>query len=429
MLKLKYVDLKYRPSKDELLAEYYVEPNRIPIEKAAAHLAAESSIGTWTTISTMNPRIANKLKPHVYEIDKRKKTVKIAYHPELFESGNMPQIWSAIAGNIFGMKVVNNLRLEDISFPKRMARAFKGPRYGIEGIRNIVKFKNRPLVGTIVKPKVGLNPRQHAEVAYNAWVGGLDVVKDDENLTSMQFNKFKDRIIYTLKLRDKAESETGEKKIYMPNITAETDEMLRRANFVRLYGGEYIMVDILTCGWSGLQTVRNDTNQVIHAHRAMHGALTKNHRHGISMLAIAKCARLVGVDQLHVGTASVGKMEGEPLEVEEIEDEVEERFFIREKDKSHILEQDWHGIKPVLAVASGGLHPGSIPLLLKRMGKNIVMQFGGGCHGHPMGTKAGAMAIRQAMLAAMHGTPLKKYAGAHEELREAIKKWGVVKGR
>ena len=424
---LDYVDLKYMPSKDELLAEYLVEPNRIPIEKAAAHLAAESSIGTWTDISTMNPCIAKRLKPHVYYISRKSRTIKIAYSPELFEPGNMPQIWSAIAGNIFGMKSVKSLRLEDISFPKRLARSFRGPGFGIEGIRKIVGFRNRPLVGTIVKPKVGLNPRQHAEVAYNAWVGGLDVVKDDENLTSMCFNRFQDRIIQTLKMRDLAERETGEKKVYMPNITAETDEMLRRANFVKMYGGEYIMVDILTCGWSGLQTVRNDTDMVIHAHRAMHGALTKSKNHGISMLAIAKCARLVGVDQLHIGTASVGKMEGSALEAEEIEDNIEERFCIKEKGRSHILEQDWHGIKPVLAGASGGLHPGSIPLLLERMGKNIVMQFGGGCHGHPMGTKAGARAVRQAMQAAMHGIPLKKYAEAHEELLHAVNKWGIVK--
>ncbi len=427
MLNLEYIDLKYKPGKNDLVAEYYVEPNKISIEKACEHLAAESSIGTWTTISTMNPRIAKKLKPHVYYINKRAGIIKIAYNPELFEAGNMPQIWSAIAGNIFGMKAVKNLRLEDIEFPRKIARAFKGPRYGIEGIRKIVRFKNRPLAGTIVKPKVGLNARQHAEVAYNAWIGGLDVVKDDENLTSMRFNKFRDRIIYTLKLRDKAEKETGEKKIYMPNITAETDEMLRRANFVKLYGGEYVMVDILTCGWSGLQTVRESVGQVIHAHRAMHGALTKNRKHGISMLTIAKCARLIGVDQLHIGTASVGKMEGEPLEVEEIEDEIEEKLCTKEKNQSHMLEQDWHGIKPVLAVASGGLHPGSIPLLLERMGKNIVMQFGGGCHGHPMGTVGGAKAIRQALQAALHKMPLRKYAEAHEELRRAIEKWGIVR--
>ncbi len=427
MISLKYVDLKYKPSKDELLAEYYVEPNKISMEKVCEHLAAESSIGTWTEISTMNPRIAKKLHPHVYSINKRTRQIKIAYNPELFEGGSMPQIWSSIAGNIFGMKAVKNLRLEDISFPKKMANDFKGPKYGIEGVRRITKIKKRPLTGTIVKPKVGLNARQHAEVAYNAWVGGLDVVKDDENLTSMKFNHFRDRIIHTLKLRDLAEKETGEKKIYMPNITAETDEMLRRANFVKMYGGEYVMVDILTCGWSGLQTVRNTVGQVIHAHRAMHAALTKNRKHGISMLAIAKCARLVGVDQLHIGTASVGKMEGEPLEVEEIEDEIEEKFYIKEKDKMHVLEQDWHGIKPVLAVASGGLHPGSVPLLMERMGKNIVMQFGGGCHGHPQGTMKGAMAIRQAMQASLHKMPLKKYAEAHAELREALKKWGQVK--
>lgn len=428
MQKLKYIDLKYKPGKDELVAEYYIEPNKISMEKACENIACESSIGTWTTISTMNPRIAKKLKPHIYYINKKTGYAKIAYPPELFEAGSMPQIWSSIAGNIFGMKILKNLRLEDISFPKKIARAFKGPKYGIDGIRKLLRVKKRPLIGTIVKPKLGLTPKQHGDVAFKAWMGGLDVVKDDENLTSMKFNSFKDRIIYTLKMRDLAEKETGEKKIYMPNITAETDEMLRRANLVKFYNGEYIMVDILTCGWSGLQTVRDSTGQVIHAHRAMHAALTKNKKHGISMLAVAKCARLVGVDQLHVGTAHVGKMEGDALEVEEIKDEIEDRFFVEEKDKRHILEQGWHGIKPVLAVASGGLHPGSIPKVLERMGKNIVMQFGGGCHGHPGGTLQGARAIKQALHASLHGISLKKYSEAHEELRKALQKWGTAKG-
>jgi ribulose-bisphosphate carboxylase large chain len=423
---LDYIDLKYRPQKNDVICEYYVEPGLgLSLEKACQHIAGESSIGTWTTISTMSPAIAKKLKPSVFSINKKTNEVRIAYHSDLFEAGNMPEILSSIAGNIFGMKAVKNLRLQDIHFPKKIIDSFLGPQFGIEGIRKLTRVKNRPLVGTIVKPKVGLNEKQHAKVAYEAWAGGLDVVKDDENLSSMTFNKFRKRMQETFKLRDKAEKETGEKKIYMPNITAETMEMLRRADYVHSLGGEYIMVDILTVGWAGLQTVRDynkKLKKVIHAHRAMHGAVTRNPKHGISMMTIAKCARLIGVDQLHIGTAAVGKMHGAKAEELSIEEDMEKQY-ISQKDKEKVLEQRWYHIKPVLAVASGGLSPLSTPKLVKIMGKDIVAQYGGGCHGHPDGTRAGAAAIRQSLDAALKKIPLKKYAKTHKELAKAIKKW------
>lgn len=420
---LSYIDLRYEPSKDDVVCEFYTEPEGITFKEAAEQLAAESSIGTWTTVQTMKRRIANQLKPHVFYINEKAKTCRIAYPIELFEPGNMPSILSGIAGNIFGMGLVRCLRLQDISFPKRIIGSFKGPRYGIEGIRRLVGVKHRPLVGTIIKPKMGLNSKEHAKVAFEAWVGGLDIVKDDENLTSQLFNSFEKRIRLTLKARDRAERMAGEKKIYMPNITAETNEMLRRAKYVERHGGEYVMVDIITLGWSALQTLRDSTNLVIHAHRAMHAAITRSPRHGISMLTLAKIARLIGVDQLHVGTAHVGKMSGSSLEAKLITDGIEKQH-IEEDAKHHILEQDWHDVKPVLAVASGGLSPLSIPSLLQRMGSDIVMQFGGGCHGHPGGTRKGATAIRQALEASMNNIGLEEYAKAHKELKVAIEHWG-----
>jgi ribulose-bisphosphate carboxylase large chain len=424
---LHYIDLKYKPKNTEILVEYYLEPRKkYSFEYCAEQIAAESSIGTWTDISTMNKRIANKLKPHVYAINKKSKTIKIAYPINLFEKGNMSQILSSIAGNIFGMKMLKNLRLEDIEFSKEIVNNFKGPRYGIQGIRTIVRQKNRPLIGTIVKPKVGLTPKQHAKVAYEAWVGGLDVVKDDENLTSMNFNFFKARIKETLKMKRLAEQKTGEKKIYMPNVTAETKEMLKRAKYVKRKNGEYVMIDVLTAGFAAVQTLRNNTNLVIHAHRAMHAALTKNHKHGISMLCLAKIFRLIGVDQIHIGTAGVGKMDGTAKEICLIEDEIEDNA-ISANDKAYVLDQNWYSIKPTLAVASGGLSPLSIPAVMKAMGSDIVMQFGGGCHGHPKGTLKGAKAIRQALDATMKNVSLEEYAKNHVELKEAIKKWGNKK--
>jgi ribulose-bisphosphate carboxylase large chain len=419
---LEYIDLKYKPCSDDLLCEYYIEPNGMSIEKATEHIAAESSIGTWTDLSTMNREIAHKLKPRIYSIDAKSRLVKIAYPCELFEPGNMPQILSSVAGNIFGMKAVAALRLEDISFPRNIVKSFHGPFYGIEGVRKLANVKKRPLVGTIVKPKVGLTAEQHAKVAFDAWIGGMDIVKDDENLTSQNFSVFETRVKNTLAMRDKAESITGERKFYMPNVTAETDEMLKRAEFVKQHGGEYMMLDIMTIGWSSLQTVRDfDLKMVIHAHRAGHAALTRNQRHGISMLVLGKIARLIGVDQLHIGTI-VGKMEGSKLEVEEIEDEIESRFF-HPKKSAHALEQSWGEIKPVFAVCSGGLHPRLIPQLVELMGPNIICQFGGGLFGHPKGVYAGARAIRQALDATVRRISLERYAKSHYELKQALEHW------
>jgi ribulose-bisphosphate carboxylase large chain len=190
-------------------------------------------------------------------------------------------------------------------------------------------------------------------------------------------------------------------------------------------GGEYAMVDILTIGWSGLQSIREaneDLKLVLHAHRAMHGALTRNKNHGISMLFIADTVRLIGVDQLHIGTA-VGKMMETKEEVMMVGEEIEEGFV---KAKGHRLQEDWHGVKPVFAVCSGGLHPGLVPPLIKMLGKDIIVQAGGGVHWNPRGTRYGAMGLRQAVDAVAQGIPLKEYAKTHRELREAIDKFGCL---
>jgi len=423
---VKYVNLGYKPKSEDLIAMYYVElaPECKDLEQACEEIAKESSIGTWTEIATLSPDIAENLKPSAFYIDPKKSIVKIAYSKNLFEAENLPQILSAIAGNIFGMKVLKNLRLLDVSFPKEIVEKYRGPKYGIDGIRELTNIKGRPLLGTIVKPKVGLNEVKHAEVCGNSWRGGLDIVKDDENLTSMIFNKFEKRIIETLKVRDQIEKKTGERKFYMPNITAPLTTMIKRADFVIEKGGEYVMVDIITVGFSALQELRdylNDKDVIIHAHRAMHAALTRSKTHGISMLCLAKLMRLIGMDQLHTGTI-VGKMEGGKQETLDINQVITESQIY--ENNVSMLDQNWMNLKPTLPVASGGLSPLHIPELLEILGKDIVFQFGGGCHGHPNGTEAGARAIRQALHASLDGIELSEYAKTHEELALALEKWG-----
>jgi len=400
-----YFNLRYSPKKSDLVCTFKINPCN---KRSAGAVAAESSTGTWTELTTSTEKRMLILGAKV--ISMKGNLVKIAYPIELFEKGNMPQIFSSIAGNVFNMKEVDTLRLESIDWPDEMINSFAGPRFGIKGIRKMLKVSKRPLCGTIIKPKLGLTALEHANVAFDAWKGGLDIVKDDENLSNQSFNHFDRRIIQTLKMRDIAERSTGDKKIYMPNVTAETNEMVKRARMVKSRGGEYIMVDILTVGWSGLQTLRQaDLGLIIHAHRAMHGALTRNKNHGISMPVIADVARLIGVDQLHIGTA-VGKMEESPEEVISLKNRVEGKFGNK---------------KSVFAVCSGGLHPGHIPALMKMFGNDIIIQAGGGVHGHPLGTEAGAKAMRQMIDAVMKHIPPKEYAKTHNELKLALNKWGA----
>lgn len=411
-----FVDEGHEPGEEELVCRFRLEhADEVGFEWAAGGIAAESSIGTWEPgLATMREDIRD-LAATVFDLEPGEKEIRVAYPPEVFEAGNLSQILSSITGNIYGLEELERLRLQDVEFPEGIADAFRGPQLGIGTVKERAGAEDRPLVGTIVKPKLGLDEEQHAQVAFRSWRGGLDIVKDDENLADMEFDRFDARIRNTLSAREDAEDETGEKKLYFPNITAPVAEMKRRADLVVDNGGRYVMIDILTAGWSAVQEMRAylaDRDVGIHAHRAQHAAYTRLPRHGISMLAIAKFARLVGVDNLHAGTV-VGKMEGGREEVTEIYD---------------FLRGEFHGKKTTIPVASGGLHPGLVPDLVSILGDDLVIQAGGGVHGHPDGSEAGAAALRAAADAVADGESLDAKAEESEPLARALEKWGRERG-
>ncbi len=423
---LEFIDKKYKPKEDDLIAYYYYEPNRMSNEECIGRIASESSIGTWTTLSTLTKKIY-EMRARAYWYDKN--YVKIAYPLILWEEGSVPQLLSGIAGNIFGMKAVKNLRLIDATLPRKYIRHFKGPNYGQRAIKKIFKRKHGPIVATVPKPKIGMTSEQHAKVAYEAWTGGVDCVKDDENLSSQRFNRFEKRVALLAKMRDKAEKETGEIKDAFINTTAPNlKELERRIRLIHDHGFKYFMIDIITSGFTAVQTaseLAHDLDMAIHGHRAMHASFTKHRKHGISMLFIAKLARLIGVDNLHIGTV-VGKLDSPKEEVLAMKE------LLIEKQVSEIpelrLSQEWGRILPALPVASGGLHPGILPELFRIYGTmDIGIQVGGGIHGHPKGTHAGALAVSQALEAIREGISLREMAEKHEELKLALEKWGYMK--
>jgi ribulose-bisphosphate carboxylase large chain len=404
-----------------VIATYYVEGKGIPIIEAGVKIAAEESIGTWTEVATETEWIIKNLPAKVFEYKVEGEDtgiVKIAYPNTLFdfETGGIPNILSIVAGNLFGMSSLQNVKLLDIELPYEITKIFMGPKFGIEGIRKLVGTlaDRRPHLGTIIKPKVGLNPRETAKVAYEAAVGGVDFIKDDETLTNQKFCPLEDRVSHVMNMLDKAKSETGRTILYAPDITTETYKIRELAQVAIDNGANGLMVDVIPCGFSAIRLLAEDPSikVPIHVHRCMHAAMTRNPKHGISMTVIAKLVRLAGGDQLHTGTAA-GKMGDKERKAEEV---LAINEFLRKK---------FYDIKTTFPVASGGIHPAIVPANIQALGKDIVIQAGGGIHGHPSGTRAGATAMRQAIDATLKGIPLEEYAKDHKELERALQYWGA----
>ncbi len=422
-----FINLNYKPSRSEIKVLFYFEPDKgITKADAIGRIASESSTGTWTTLFKLPPRM-KKLMATAYKIEGN--YIYVSYPLDLWEKGNMPQLLSGIAGNIFGMKALKGLRLIDAEFPQEYIRSFRGPNLGIHGLRNYFKVYDRPLTGAVPKPKIGFSAQEHADIGFETWMGGFDCVKDDENLSSTSFNNFYKRVKLMSKMRDKAEKLTGDKKDAFINITAETDEMKRRAKFLHDHDFKYAMIDVVVTGCSAVQTLREtlgDYKMAIHAHRAMHAAFDRVASQGITMEFLAKIMRMIGVDQIHSGTA-VGKLVGNKEEVTSIANVLRDK---NTKAYKHILlNQDWGNVKPAFPVSSGGLHPGLVPDILNIYGKDLILLVSGGIHGHPRGTRAGAKATMQAIEAHKQHISLEQYAKQpnHKELQEALNKWGRMK--
>lgn len=418
-----FIDLNYKPSPDDLIALFRVEPIRsYSVLDTAARIAAESSTGTWSELRVSN--FVREISAKVFDVNG--KWVKIAYPIDLFEEANMVEILSSIAGNLFGMKAVKNVRLEDVTWPIKIKKWFPGPSQGIQGVRNILKIFDRPITATVPKPKVGLVLDEYLRTAEEIWRGGIDLVKDDENLTSQNFIRFSERVKRMFRLRDKIEKETGEKKGYLVNISGPYQTMAKRAKEVIDNGGEFVMIDVLTVGFSAVQSFieeMRDYNIAIHAHRAFHAAFTRNPKHGMSMKVVAEIFRILGVDHIHVGTI-VGKLHGTVREVEALI-HICRDSIVKPRKKDRILLNDWDDIKPIFPVSSGGLHPGLLPYILEKFGNDVIIQVGGGVMGHPDGVINGARAVRSVIEGLRDGLSLKEIARKERSVEKALELWGT----
>ena len=273
-----YIEKDYEPDfKNDILVWHWVSGSE-NIEKLAEAVAAESSVGTWTKLKSVNKDVFTKYKAKVYRIEpfgKNAGFIWVAYPIEHFDSKNLLQILASIRGNIYGLSELDSLRFLDIWLPGRLQQLYPGPTFGLPGIRKRVGTtkSGRPHMGTIVKPKVGLAPKEWAKVAYEAYIGGVDFVKDDENLVDQDFCKWDERVHEVLKVIDKVNSETGRTVVYSPNITDTYTRMLERMDALKDMGWDWAMLDVYMIGYSGLQDIVNELHKnkiIIHAHRAVY---------------------------------------------------------------------------------------------------------------------------------------------------------------
>ncbi|MBQ4412424.1 MAG: ribulose 1,5-bisphosphate carboxylase large subunit [Candidatus Methanomethylophilus sp.] len=395
-----YVVCKYRVTTD------------LPMEKAAEAIAAEQSTGTWTGISTLNDEVFRNYAAKVTAIDGDMVTIAFPEADFSIKVGAVPQILSVISGNLYGLNALKGVRLEDVEFPKGILRQYKGPKFGDAGLREILHRPEKPLVGTIVKPKIGLSPKDTAKYIYEAGSGGLTNGKDDETLVDQAFCPIEDRTKAVAEALDRLREE-GHYMVHAINISTNGQDVRELAEDAQKWGASQLMIDVLTCGYGAIQAVAEDPKikVPIHVHRTMHAAMTKDPTNGISMRVIAKLVRMCGGDALHIGTLGVGKMEGAITEG---------------KQNQLACQSDDVPYKKVMPVCSGGMYPGIVPAVIKAAGtNNLQIQAGGGVAGHPEGVRAGAMAMCQAVDSAFEGVDIEKYAETHHELKLALDRWGT----
>nr|YP_010471147.1 ribulose 1,5-bisphosphate carboxylase/oxygenase large subunit [Synarthrophyton patena]UVF62976.1 ribulose 1,5-bisphosphate carboxylase/oxygenase large subunit [Synarthrophyton patena] len=403
--KMGYWDPEYVVKDTDVLALFRItpQPGVDPVEASAA-VAGESSTATWTVVWTDLLTACDLYRAKAYQVKAVPNTddqffAYIAYDIDLFEEGSIANLTASIIGNVFGFKAVKALRLEDMRLPVAYLKTFQGPATGVIVERERMNMFGRPFLGATVKPKLGLSGKNYGRVVYEGLKGGLDFLKDDENINSQPFMRWKERFLYSIEAVNRSIAASGEIKGHYLNVTAATmEEMYERAEFAKALGSIIVMVD-LVIGYTAIQTMavwarRND--MILHLHRAGNSTYSRQKEHGMNFRVICKWMRMAGVDHIHAGTV-VGKLEGDPLMIKGFYNTLLMSHLDVNLPQGIFFEQDWASLRKVTPVASGGIHCGQMHQLLDYLGDDVVLQFGGGTIGHPDGIQAGATANRVAL--------------------------------
>lgn len=405
---------------DYMVATYQVITNTKNPDRYFMAIADEQTTGTWTKVKyetkERKRRFGGKVLSiyRIAPIDSRQQTDEDTYVVQIgYPIDNIPNDISMLLTTVIGnISAAGKLKLLNLAMPKKYVNKFTGPKFGIPGIRDVLDVHDRPLTNCMIKPCIGWTPDEGAELFYEAAVGGIDIVKDDELLgADMPFCPLKERIEKFMEKERQAYEETGEHTLYTVNITTDAAHLKENAYRALEYGANALMINFYTVGFPAAKMITEDPNinVPILAHIDFSSAMTVSPYFGLSSeLLVGKLSRLAGAD-MEIFGQPYGKFPHDRLTFTRV---------------SHTFTQPLYNIKPTLYLASGGTVPPAVPEIMKLLGQDICLAAGGGVHGHPNGSRAGAIALRQSIDAAMKGISLIQYAKEHEELAAAIKVWG-----
>ena len=412
-----------------IVATYRIE-TPLAIEKAAEVLAGEQSSGTFVAVPGETDALRHRYGARVEKIIEHE-TVDEPSLPGARAKGgaggpwrrgevvvswaienvghNLPTLVSTLQGNLYELSQFSGLKLMDLDVPEVFARAFRGPTFGIDGTRTLTGVHDRPIVGTIIKPSVGLSPAQTAELVKILAEAGIDFVKDDELMANPPHSPFDDRVDAVMRVINNHADRTGKKVMYAFNVSDDLDAMLRHYDKVHAAAGTCAMVSINSVGLSAVKKVCDLGALAIHAHRNGWGMLNRHPYLGIEFPAYQKLWRLAGVDQLHVNGIANKFWEDDDSVVRSIESCLDR----------------WLLDRPILPVVSSGQTGLQAPETYRRTKTiDLLYMAGGGIMAHPSGPAAGVAALRQCWEAAVTGIPLDQFAQTHAELREQLQKFG-----
>lgn len=418
--------------KDPIVAKYLIETPH-PVEFAAEMIAGEQSSGTFVSVPGETEELKARSRAKVVSITRLEsvdapslpgsRPPKGSTGPLKYQRAevtvefpfdnigpNLPTLLATVCGNLYELAELSGIKLLDVQLPASFAARYPGPQFGIAGTRKLAGVHGRPIIGTIVKPSVGLTPAQTAELVRTLGEAGIDFIKDDELQADSPHSPFDERVAAVMRVINELADRAGKKVMYAFNVTNDLDAMRRHHDTVVAAGGTCVMVSIHSVGLATLAEFRRHCQLPIHGHRNGWGLYTRHPLLGVEYPAWQKLWRLAGADHLHVNGLQNKFWEPDDSVVRSIKACLTPMF--RPDDMA-------------MPVVSSGQWGGQAPETYRQNGTLDIMYLaGGGILAHPMGPAAGLRALQQAWEAAVNGIPLADYAGSHEELRATLAKFG-----
>ncbi len=422
---------------ERVQARYWIE-TAYPLQQAAEIMAGEQSTGTFVRVPGETDELRQRHAARVESIEERESVTSPSLpgagapkpggsHPVYRRAEvtlswpvsnmgpSLPNLLATVAGNLFELKPFSGLKLLDVTFSTSFRQRYPGPQFGVEGTRRLCGVFERPVIGTIIKPSVGLSPQATAEAVEALAEAGIDFIKDDELQADGPHCPFEERLRAVMRVINRHADKTGRKIMYACNITGEIDEMLRRHDVVEAAGGTCVMVSLNSVGLPALTVLRRNCRLAIHGHRNGWGIYSRSPAIGMSYIAYQKFWRLAGVDHMHVNG----------LRNKFCEDDASVIASAREC-LTPMFPEPGRGCE-VMPVFSSGQSVLQAADTYQALGStDLIFACGGGIAAHPGGVGAGVRAIRQAWEAAVEGVPLSEYAQNHQELQQAIGRFAAA---